>query len=549
MSPGPRPTPPVDALRFELRALTWERIQVTLRLHPVGSELPADVRPSLRSGESPGSVAAPMRTWREDGDLLVRFNVMHGPGQMPLADGRWAVVLASSRRGAPVDLCLLDGTVLPAAPGVRFLLAEGDYTVDPILVDGVRLAFDVALRPAGATDVGRAGDGDEDGGSVRPIATGGVVRQLRVGSFRIANRVLRVAARRNGRRILFSSDSRSGLGGNLAVVHDRMVERGLDREYELLTMFRPSINVRRSFRDRLRLPWLLARADVILLDDFQPVIYAVEDRRVRIVQLWHASGAFKTVGYSRVGKPGGPSPWSRGHKNYTAAIVSSAHDVPFYAEAFGVREERVVPTGIPRMDRFFDPSQCDAARARAFEAFPMARDRFTILFAPTFRGATREATYDLTRIDLEALHAVAAEKDAVVIFKLHPFVRESLSIPEALADRLIDATRSQLDVNDLLFAVDLLVTDYSSIVFEFSVFRRPMLFYAWDLETYVAERDFYIPFESFVPGRIVRTHDELVDAIRRDDYEANRVEAFAARHFAHLDAGSTDRVIDLALGR
>ena len=65
-------------------------------------------------------------------------------------------------------------------------------------------------------------------------------------------------ARRNGRRVLFTSDSRAELGGNLQVVYDRMVARGLDREYELLTLFKPSIADRRRLRDRFRLPWLLA---------------------------------------------------------------------------------------------------------------------------------------------------------------------------------------------------------------------------------------------------------------------------------------------------
>jgi CDP-ribitol ribitolphosphotransferase len=77
-----------------------------------------------------------------------------------------------------------------------------------------------------------------------------------------------------------------------------------------------------------------------------------------------------------------------------------------------------------------------------------------------------------------------------------------------------------------------------------------MLFYAWDLDEYIASRDFYEPFESFVPGRIVRTFPELVDAIRRDDYEADKVAGFATRHFAHLDGSATDRVIDeLIVGR
>lgn len=72
-------------------------------------------------------------------------------------------------------------------------------------------------------------------------------------------------------------------------------------------------------------------------------------------------------------------------------------------------------------------------------------------------------------------------------------------------------------------------------------------FFAYDLEEYVGSRDFYEPYESFVPGRIVRTFDELLDAIRRDDYQLEKVAPFASRHLDHLDGGSTDRVIDLIL--
>jgi CDP-ribitol ribitolphosphotransferase len=136
----------------------------------------------------------------------------------------------------------------------------------------------------------------------------------------------------------------------------------------------------------------------------------------------------------------------------------------------------------------------------------------------------------------------------VVIFKMHPFVREPLDIPAIYADRLLDGTSAPIDVNDLLFVVDLLVTDYSSIVFEFSTLDRPMLFFADDLEEYVASRDFYVRYEDFVPGRIVRTFDDLLDAIRREDFGADRLAAFRAAHLDHFDGHATDRVIDLIVG-
>jgi CDP-ribitol ribitolphosphotransferase len=76
-----------------------------------------------------------------------------------------------------------------------------------------------------------------------------------------------------------------------------------------------------------------------------------------------------------------------------------------------------------------------------------------------------------------------------------------------------------------------------------------MLFYAYDLEEYEAERDVYVPYEEFVPGKVIRTFDELLEAIRRDDYDVEKVAAFAERHFRHRDGRATDRVVELVLGR
>jgi CDP-ribitol ribitolphosphotransferase len=325
-----------------------------------------------------------------------------------------------------------------------------------------------------------------------------------------------------------------------------MTERGLDREYDLVTMLKPRPGEHRGLIGRVRLARALARSEVILIDDSYPPLHWLKLRpTVRIIQLWHAAGAFKTVGYSRVGTPTDADRFARVHKDYTAAIVSSDHDIPFYAEAFGIPEERVIPTGIPRMDRFFDERARAAGLAAARAAFPQCAGRSTILYAPTFRGpGPKSATFDFDRLDLAALHEVAVEKDAMVIIKMHPVIRQRVAIPEPLRDRLLDGSTAAIDVNDLLFGVDLLITDYSSIVFEFSTLGRPMLFYAYDLDDYAGSRDFYVPFETFVPGRIVRTFPEMLDAIRRDDYQFEKVAGIAAQHFAYLDAHSSDRVID-----
>jgi CDP-ribitol ribitolphosphotransferase len=543
---GPAASANLGVPAIRIVSIEWQRIQVIVRLHPMTGG-PLDPQALRLMHASPLHRAMPPTHGSVDGDdVVLRFNVMQGPGQMPLSPGRWRLVVANpGHRSIPLEVADR-GPLDPARDGARFSLSRGDYRVVPrVDPPGASFSLDVSLEPgAGAVAVARTLQLRLVEAAVRPFRT---VRHM---LFRLLFRTVRLVGRRNGRRILFTSDSRAELGGNLQIVHEAMVERGLDHEYELMTLFKPSVAVGRPFRDRLRLPWLLARADVVVIDDFQPVIYHLEPRDVRIVQLWHAVGAFKTVGYSRVGKQGAPDPFSRTHKNYTYAIVSSGYDVPCYAEAFGIPESSVVPTGIPRVDRFFDLARREAQRTAALAAFPAAQGRLTILLAPTFRGdGAKSATYDVDRLDYVALHALCVEKDAVCLIRMHPFVREPPAIPDAFQDRILDASSTAMDVNDLLFAVDLLITDYSSIVFEYSALGRPMLFYAYDLEEYLASRDFYEPYEEFVPGRIVRTFEELLDAIRREDYGLDKVARFAARHFAHLDGGSTDRVIELILSR
>lgn len=534
--------PAVADRPLDIESIEWERVQIIIRARLDGRDAGDVARFRLERLDGHPGRMPPTRAWIDGDTLWLRFNVMQGPNQDPLELGRWTLVTdaGGDARGRPVRIGRHPDLATAGATRT-FDLERALYHV-AVAVDAAtgRLDLRITLESVAADG---AGDTLAAGLRARGLR---IVRGLRSQLFRAAFRLTKLLARRNGRRILFTSDSSAELAGNLRLVHDRMVERGLDREYEILTLFKPSIAVARSLRDRLRLPWVLARADTIVIDDYQPIIYRVDfDPDVRVIQLWHASGPFKTVGYSRIGKVGGPGPWSRIHKDYACAIVSSEVSVPYYAEAFGIPESRVVPTGIPRMDRFFDPVLAEAGRRAADAAFPQQVGKSTILFAPTFRGlGPRDAYYERAWIDFDALHALALERDAVVILKMHPFVREPIEIPLDYRDRLIDATRDPLDVNDLLFAVDLLVTDYSSIVFEFSTFGRPMIFYAPDLEDYIASRDFYIPIETFVPGPIVRTFADLLDAIRADAFDLAPVTAFAERHFDHRDSGSTDRVID-----
>lgn len=95
-------------------------------------------------------------------------------------------------------------------------------------------------------------------------------------------------------------------------------------------------------------------------------------------------------------------------------------------------------------------------------------------------------------------------EDTACIVKHHPFVHQPLDIPSRWQNRVLDLTGKD-HINDLLLITDLLITDYSSSIFEAALLEVPMLFYAFDEEEYMASRDFYFAYEEMVPGPVEHT--------------------------------------------
>ena len=134
----------------------------------------------------------------------------------------------------------------------------------------------------------------------------------------------------------------------------------------------------------------------------------------------------------------------------------------------------------------------------------------------------------------------------IVIIKHHPFVGEKHPVDKSVCGKVLDLSQES-EINDLLFVTDLLITDYSSVIFEASLLNIPMLFYAFDLEEYVVTRDFYYPFKNFVPGKIVRNLPQIKEAIRHSDYELEKVDTFKQRFFDDLDGKASERVAEFIL--
>ncbi|MCR4673219.1 MAG: CDP-glycerol glycerophosphotransferase family protein [Lachnospiraceae bacterium] len=348
--------------------------------------------------------------------------------------------------------------------------------------------------------------------------------------------------------ILFLTQQNEEIRNNLEAVRNRLIERGLDQEFNIDTFAQPAAFVPKAELHDYEFSIIkkLAEADYVMLDDHCPILdWLGLNSNTVVVQLWHAGAGYKAVGYSRWGHPKTPGAQSA-HRKYTYGITPSSKIAYFFSEQFGINEEQILPTGMPRMDKYLDPEHRKQAEEGLYELYPALRERKVLLFAPTYRGwGKKTANYPFEKVDFGRLYDYCGD-DKFIVFKMHPWVQDPVPIPEEYLDRMADLS-DYPDINDIFYITDLLISDYSSGVFEYSLMRKPALFYAFDEHQFEYSRGFHRDYRSNTPGKIVSTFDELMEALEKEDFEFEKIDAYIEHHFDHVDTGSSDRVIDWIL--
>lgn len=343
--------------------------------------------------------------------------------------------------------------------------------------------------------------------------------------------------------ILFMTEQNDSCGSNQMAVYHRMQERGLDKKYTLLLSARRAASQRQSLWSWLVLIRKIAMSRIVILDDHAPIFDWMKlNNNTQLVQMWHAGAGFKSSGYSRWGHKGCPAPQSC-HRQYTYGIAGSRQIAPFFSEVWGIMDEQVLPTGMPRMDEYLNEENRRRVTQQLYAAYPMCREKKVVLFAPTYRGKNRKtAYYPYHEIDFKRLWE-ACDDRWVVLFKMHPWVNDAVPIPEEYRDKFLDVGEYP-NINDLFYITDLLITDYSSNIFEYSLMRKPMMFFAFDKVQYSFSRGFHRDYEESAPGKICYTFGELMDAFEKEDFEYEKVEEYVKKHFDYTDTHSSDRFID-----
>ena len=297
----------------------------------------------------------------------------------------------------------------------------------------------------------------------------------------------------------------------------------------------------------------LATAKALFLSTANDLLSHFDVRpETKVIQLWHGVGAFKHVGHSTVNnKNFGRSRelWNEydSYRNYYAVTIASEGQRWIFKDSMQLDDSQILPIGVARTDVFYDRKYHDDALERLYERFPVMRGKKIILYAPTFRGAVGKGTAP-DKLDVKEMSEKLAD-DYVLVIKHHGLSGNIPPIPEGLEDRFaFDLNKhSVLDIDSLLVVSDILITDYSSVAFEYAITERPIIFFTYDLEEYIEQRGLYFDFEKDAPGPLCRDSESIINYILNIDerFDKDKLLKFKREYVDACDGHATERTIAL----
>jgi len=346
-------------------------------------------------------------------------------------------------------------------------------------------------------------------------------------------------------RVVLATARVTTLDGNLLHIHRALTAR--HPELDVVLLLEPySYGLRGKLAYLVRVVrgmYHLQTARLFVVDNaYLPIHVAPHRRTTTVVQVWHAAGALKRFGVDTTTPLAEPERTFL-HRYYDAVVVGGEWVRRPYAAALRTPIDKVIALGSPRTDPFVDEATMAAARAGVLAANPILAGRRVVLYAPTFRGRGigKRAALGLDGARLRA----ALPPEFVLVIKTHPNL-DPTRTPTDGFDLVSDPTA---DVNDLLPAADILITDYSSSVIEFALLRRPIVLLVPDLAEYEKDPGLYLDYRTEMIGTQVLDTDGVVSAILGDRFDLSSYDAFIDRQLGTGLGHASDRFVDHFIDR
>ncbi|WHY91234.1 CDP-glycerol glycerophosphotransferase family protein [Neobacillus cucumis] len=346
-------------------------------------------------------------------------------------------------------------------------------------------------------------------------------------------------------------------GDNSQYVFEEMRRQNVQHEVVFLCKGK-SIPLFKGYKDVICVPfetynmmnWLksiyhLATSRHIFIDNYFGFLASVKFKEeVTCVQLWHASGAIKKFGLEdgavKNRSERAKQRFLQVYQQFDKVVVGSDIMAATFMKSFNLKKENILTTGIPRTDFFFDEKEKQKAIQKLTRTHHILKNKKVILYAPTYRDHELE-NFSL-QLNVEKMSKELGN-EYILALRLHPAIKNTVDFSRLHSDFVVDFSSSQYDINELLAVADYLITDYSSIPFEFSLLRKPIIFFAYDLEEYKKGRGVLNGFEENLPGPIVKDTDAIIELIQNHLFNQKVVDYYAEKWNKYSNGRSSQNLV------
>lgn len=259
------------------------------------------------------------------------------------------------------------------------------------------------------------------------------------------------------------------------------------------------------------------------------------------IQTWHGHGAMKKMGYDVNNEKNRPP--LEHTKEWDHLLTNGPIEEMIMKSSTGYKGN-IIQIGAPLTDIILKNANDNKFIKNLKKELKIPKNKKVILYAPTFR----DKQLDMEKINLK-IDALKNAKDAVILVRVHPLIRNKIDAKN-FGKNFINVCFYP-DVSDLLAVTDILISDYSSIIYQFSVLNRPIMFYTYDLDEYTKDRGFYINFPEDLPGEAVNTDEELLKLINNiDKYKkkiSKKLNDFNRKYNANNDGKVCEKFTELLI--
>lgn len=360
--------------------------------------------------------------------------------------------------------------------------------------------------------------------------------------------------------ILFESNLGRNYTGNPRAIYEEMIRHGMDKDYQCIWFLEnPTAkipgNAKVVRRARLTYLYYMAIGGIWIFDCRQPE-FLIKRKETYYIQTWHGTPLKKlALDMDQIDGVVSDSieKYHEEFKKNTATwdylISQNNFSTETFRRCFAFEEKPILEIGYPRNDILFQKNTPEYIR-RLKKKYELPLDKKVILYAPTWRdnefyGQGRykfvsPLDFDMARKELS--------DEYIFLVKYHYLVADQIDWSEY--EGFVYSFDEKADISRLYLISDMMITDYSSVMFDYSILKRPMLFFAYDLENYKENlRGFYFDFLEEAPGPISKDTRQLICDIKQYNSQEweEKYDRFRTK-YNHADIGRASEEITNLIG-